>query len=592
MTTKKLINSVDRCVDDALFGLVSINTGLRILQGQKIVVREDIDEVIKAGKVTLLCGGGSGHEPAQAGYVGPGMLSIAVAGAVFASPPPSNILMALRHVTKTDSAGCVVIITNYTGDRLNFGLAIERARQEGLKVDSITIGEDCALTSSDRSAGRRGLAGTVLLNKICGALAEEGKSLEEIVEFGKRVTENMGTLGVSLTPCSVPGSGPTFSLGEDEMELGLGLHGEAGVGRTKIRPANEAVKMMLDHMTNTGNGTHIRIGKGDKVACLVNNLGGLSLLEMNIVAGEVISQLEQRGVAVERAYCGSFMTSLEMAGLSVTILRLDVTIKRCLDAKVTVPAWSGPVLCRGKSDRETPVYIPVKEKDNIHKSGDFTRTSPETADMLYEMIKLSMERLIAAETELNTLDKESGDGDCGSTLARGAKEILKELGKKDKPNLPVHTPADLVLSIAKIVEQSMGGSSGALYSLFLTSASRALQNDVTKSGWERALNEGTSTVIRYGGAQPGDRTMVDALFAAASAISSTRDSSCPFTIIESAVQAADSAAKATASMKAHAGRASYVSAERLKNPDPGAVAVTIWLKAILEVLQKAQSGHC
>ncbi|XP_022334863.2 triokinase/FMN cyclase-like [Crassostrea virginica] len=586
MSTKKLINSVEHCVDDALSGLVSVHTSLRLLQGHKIVVREDIDEVIKAGKVTLLCGGGSGHEPAQAGYVGPGMLSVAVAGAVFASPPPGSILTALRHVTKPDSAGCVVIITNYTGDRLNFGLAIERARQEGLKVDSITIGEDCALTSSDRSAGRRGLAGTVLLNKICGALAEEGKSLEEIVQFGKRVTENMGTMGVSLTPCSVPGSGPTFSLGDDEMELGLGLHGEAGVKRSKIKPAGEVVKMILDHMTNISTATHIKLTKGDKVACMVNNLGGLSLLEMNIVAGEVISQLEKRGVAVERGYCGSFMTSLEMAGLSITILHLDDTIRRCLDAKAAVPAWSPPVLSRNKSYRETPSCIPVIQEESSHSTGNFTRTTKESADMLYDMIKLSMGRLIASENELNDLDKESGDGDCGSTLARGAKEILKEIGQNNQPGLPVDTPADLALSLARIVENSMGGSSGALYSLFFTSAAGPLQQDVTGSGWKRALKEGTDTVMRYGGARPGDRTMIDALFAAVTSIDENV-SSCPVSVMETAVNAAVLAANSTASMKAQAGRASYVSAERLKNPDPGAVAVTLWLQAILEILKTA-----
>nr|XP_022334864.1 triokinase/FMN cyclase-like isoform X2 [Crassostrea virginica] len=514
------------------------------------------------------------------------MLSVAVAGAVFASPPPGSILAALRHVTKPDSAGCVVIITNYTGDRLNFGLAIERARQEGLKVDSITIGEDCALTSSDRSAGRRGLAGTVLLNKICGALAEEGKSLEEIVQFGKRVTENMGTMGVSLTPCSVPGSGPTFSLGDDEMELGLGLHGEAGVKRSKIKPAGEVVKMILDHMTNISTATHIKLTKGDKVACMVNNLGGLSLLEMNIVAGEVISQLEKRGVAVERGYCGSFMTSLEMAGLSITILHLDDTIRRCLDAKAAVPAWSPPVLSRNNSYRETPSCIRVIQEESSHSTGNFTRTTKESADMLYDMIKLSMGRLIASENELNDLDKESGDGDCGSTLARGAKEILKEIGQNNQPGLPVDTPADLALSLARIVENSMGGSSGALYSLFFTSAAGPLQQDVTGSGWKRALKEGTDTVMRYGGARPGDRTMIDALFAAVTSIDENV-SSCPVSVMETAVNAAVLAANSTASMKAQAGRASYVSAERLKNPDPGAVAVTLWLQAILEILKTA-----
>lgn len=206
--------------------------------------------------------------------------------------------------------------------------------------------------------------------------------------------------------------------------------------------------------------------------------------------------------------------------------------------------------------------------------------------MLYEMIKLSMERLIAAETELNTLDKESGDGDCGSTLARGAKAILQSLGSKDNPSLPVGVPANLALSLARIVEDSMGGSSGALYSLFLTSASQCLQSSVTPNDWVKALLNGNSTAMRYGRAEPGDRTMIDSLVAAGTTLSEKISSCTPVQALEASVKAAESAAQATASMKAKAGRASYVSAERLKSPDPGAVSVTYWMRAVLEVLQK------
>ncbi|XP_048736660.2 triokinase/FMN cyclase-like [Ostrea edulis] len=585
MSSKKLINSVDRCVDEALEGLVYVNPGLQVLQGHRVVVRSDVQDVVKAGKVTLLCGGGSGHEPAHAGYIGSGMLSAAVAGAVFTSPPPSSILAALRSITKPGAAGSLIIVKNYTGDRLNFGLAAERAKAEGLKVNMVVVGEDCALTSADKTAGRRGLCGTIFMHKICGALAEEGKPLEEIHQVASNAAKNMGTIGVSLTPCSLPGAGPSFELKSDEMELGLGIHGEAGVKRTKLVSAKEVVTMMLDHMTNPQTSTHINLKKGDKVACMINNLGGTSVLEMSIIAREAIQQLEARGVAVERAYCGSLMTSLDMAGVSITLLHLDDTIRRCLDAKTTAPAWPVPLLPKGKSTRENPGVMPYSQKDVADKSSGAVKVPKETADMLYDMIKLSMERLIASEDELNKLDKESGDGDCGTTLARGAKGILEILGSKDNPGLPVQVPADLALSLARVVENSMGGSSGALYSLFLTSASLCLQSSVGPADWVKALVNGNNTIMRYGGAEPGDRTMVDSLVAAGTTLSEKISSTSPVQALEAAVQAAEKAAQATAGMKARAGRASYVSAERLNSPDPGAVSVTYWMKAVLEVLR-------
>ncbi|XP_078313706.1 triokinase/FMN cyclase-like [Crassostrea virginica] len=586
MSSKKLINTAEGCVDEALEGFVLVNPGLQVLQGHRVVVRSDVEDVIKAGKVTLLCGGGSGHEPAHAGYIGSGMLSAAVAGAVFTSPPPSSILAALRTITKQGAAGSLIIVKNYTGDRLNFGLAAERAKADGLKVNMVVIGEDCALTSSDKTAGRRGLCGTVFIHKICGALAEEGKSLEEIHQVASSAAKNMGTIGVSLTPCSVPGAGPSFELKSDEMELGLGIHGEAGVKRTKLLSAKEVITMMLDHMTNPQTSTHLDLKKGDKVACMINNLGGTSVLEMSIIAREAIQQLETRGVAVERAYCGSFMTSLEMAGVSITLLHLNDTIRRCLDAKTTAPGWSVPLLPVGKSARENPGVMPYAQEDKTAVSVDAVSVPKDMADMLYDMVKLSMERLIASENELNNLDKESGDGDCGSTLARGAKAILQNLGPKDNPGLPVGVPANLALSLARIVENSMGGSSGALYSLFLTSASLCLQSSVTPADWVKALNNGNKTVMGYGRAEPGDRTMIDSLVAAGTTLTEKVASNTPLEAMEAAVQAADKAAQSTASMKARAGRASYVSAERLNSPDPGAVSVTYWLRAVLEVLKR------
>ncbi|KAG8006044.1 Triokinase/FMN cyclase, partial [Nibea albiflora] len=228
---KKLLNSADDCVDEALCGLVRASGGLSLLKGHRVVLRSDRDNL--RGKVALLSGGGSGHEPAHGGYVGAGMLSAAVAGGVFASPPPASILAAILSLHNAGASGVLLIVKNYTGDRLNFGLAAEQARNHGVAVDMVIVAEDCAFDQPSK-AGRRGLCGTIFIHKLAGALAEEGCSLDQIVSQVTEVLKGIGTLGVSLSPCSVPGCLPSFDLPPGDMELGLGIHGEAGIRRSKV----------------------------------------------------------------------------------------------------------------------------------------------------------------------------------------------------------------------------------------------------------------------------------------------------------------------------------------------------------------------
>ncbi|XP_025105871.1 triokinase/FMN cyclase-like [Pomacea canaliculata] len=513
------------------------------------------------------------------------MLSAAVAGSVFTSPPPASILAAIRAIGQGNPGGVLVVVKNYTGDRLNFGLSVERAKAEGIKVDMVIIGEDCALASIDKTAGRRGLCGTVLIHKIAGALAEKGYSLDKISNIVRNVTTKMGTMGLSLTPCSVPGSGPSFHLGTDEMELGLGIHGEAGVKRMKLLSAKEAIKEVLDHLTNPQTETHLLLEKGDSVAVMINNLGGTSVLELNIVAKEVIAYLEAKGVLVDRAYCGTYMTSLEMAGISITVLRLDTTLKDCLDSLTNAPAWKQPLLTPNQKDRRTPDVMKVKTSSaaNVMSSAhieNFISLPQETADLVYDIVQNVSEALLAAEQHLNSLDTQAGDGDCGSTLARGARAILDQLGPKEKPSLPVGCPALLAAALANIAENVMGGSSGALYSLFLTAASSPLQTGTEAKDWCVALQTGIQAMMKYGGAEPGQRTMLDPLHAAATNFSAQLTQTNGISAFASAAQAAETAAQNTAQMKAQAGRASYVNSDILNQPDAGAVAVTIWMKAI------------
>ncbi|XP_067681745.1 triokinase/FMN cyclase-like isoform X1 [Haliotis asinina] len=584
--SKKLINSVERCVDDMLEGYVALNPGVRLLQGHRIVIRADVEDYVKSGKVAVLCGGGSGHEPAQSGYVGRGYLTAFVAGAVFASPPPQEILPAIRAVAKRNKGGCLLSVANYTGDRLNFGLAYEKARQEGIKIAMIVVGEDCAVTTNDRTAGRRGLVGYAVTNKIAGALAEMGRSLEDIVEITTAATKQMGTIGLSWSACSAPGSGPTFSLGDDEMELGLGAHGEAGVKRMKMTSAREAVKIMIDHITNPDNPTYLKVTKGDHVAIFINNLGATTVMEMNIVVGEAISYLESMGMHVARAYSSRFITSMEMAGISITLLRLDKTLTQALDYPTDSPHWPRPLLPHGVTDRQTPprlVLHYIEDTPSATLEGG-AKVESDYAGKLFEVIAHVSKKLIENEARLNQLDTEGGDGDTGSTLARGARAILKQLGNKDNPGLPVDKPSSLVQALATTAENQMGGASGALHSLLLTSSSSCLKDSVTVTAWRDALSHGIDAVRRYGGAEPGDRTMLDPLCAARDVLLSRLSETTPIQAFTEAVQAAQKTAEATATMRAYAGRASYVNPDRLTQPDPGATGVAIWLRAILERL--------
>ncbi|ELT91143.1 hypothetical protein CAPTEDRAFT_218793, partial [Capitella teleta] len=577
MASKMLINTPSDCVDECLRGLVTFNPGLQILQGHRVVVRSDIDKVKADGKVTLISGGGSGHEPAHAGYVGPGMLSAAVAGAVFTSPAPASILAAIQAVTSP--GGTLLIVKNYTGDRLNFGLASEQAKGLGMQVDMVVVAEDCALTSADKTAGRRGLCGTVLVHKIAGALAEEGRSLQEIASVCRQAVSAMGTIGLSLSACSLPGRGPSFSLAPDEMELGLGIHGEAGVCRLKVQSARDAVRLMLEHMTNGQSASHLTIGKGDHVALMVNNLGGTSVLEMNIVADEAVQWLEREaGAEVTRAFAGSFMTSLQMAGVSLTVLRLDGTTQRCLDAATQASAWVRPFLADGQTGCMSPCIMKCDERlispEVCVKGAALTQ---DVAAKLSAAISAACRVLIAQQDALDDLDRVAGDADCGSTHARGATAILSLLEKQVEL---VSRPQSFLLAVAASLSREMGGSSGALYSLFFPAAAGELSGSVDSPAWVKALSQGVSAIMRYGGAEPGDRTMLDALQPMCSALQLKID-------LRAAAKAAVEGSQQTKSMRAHAGRASYVAADQLTAVDPGAHAVAIWMTALAESLQPA-----
>lgn len=330
---KKLINSPDDVVTEALLGIEAAHPQLSVDHDTQVIYRAEP----KAGKVALVSGGGSGHEPLHGGFVGLGMLDAACCGAVFTSPTPDRVLSATQ---RTDAgAGVVHIVKNYTGDVMNFELAAELAAAEGIQVESVIVDDDVAVQDSTWTAGRRGVGVTVLLEKIVGAAADQRRDLAGCAELARRIVANGRSMGAALTSCTVPAVGkPTFDLPEDEMELGVGIHGEPGRDRVPLAPAREVARMLVEPILADLDFTNGEDTGGDGVICLVNGLGGTPLIELYLMYAEVADLLADAGVTIARSLVGPYITSLDMAGCSVTLLRADAEILQLWDAPVNTPA--------------------------------------------------------------------------------------------------------------------------------------------------------------------------------------------------------------------------------------------------------------
>jgi dihydroxyacetone kinase-like protein len=327
---KKLINSPENVVVEALQGMALAHADLiKVEYNPNFIYRADAPV---RNKVAILSGGGSGHEPMHGGFVGMGMLDAACPGAVFTSPTPDQMLAATK---KVDSGkGTLHIVKNYTGDVMNFELAADMARSEGLKVEAVVIDDDVAVKDSTWTAGRRGVGATILAEKICGAAAEAGQSLEQIRDLCKKVNGQGRSMGMALTSCTVPHVGkPTFALPEDEMEIGVGIHGEPGRTRMKLKSADEIVELLMEPII-----ADIPYKSGDEVLMFVDGLGGTPLIELYIVYRKAAELAKKAGLKVTRSFVGSYITSLEMAGTSITLLKLDGDLTKWWDAPVHTPA--------------------------------------------------------------------------------------------------------------------------------------------------------------------------------------------------------------------------------------------------------------
>mmetsp|Transcript_23426 Transcript_23426/g.39185 ORF Transcript_23426/g.39185 Transcript_23426/m.39185 type:complete len:636 (+) Transcript_23426:38-1945(+) len=631
---KKLINSPDSCVEDAVQGALLTDSSLKRVEGLHILVRADIDEV-KSRCVTIISGGGSGHEPAHAGFIGEGMLSCAVLGNVFASPSVAAIIAAIRVVA--GPKGVLLIVKNYTGDRLNFGMAAEIAKQEGIEVMMVIVADDCALPLGKGITGGRGIAGTVLVHKAAGAAAASGLSLADVHRSACEVSKRLGSLGVALSTCTVPGTPVSTRLSSKPglIEVGMGIHGEPGREQMvlpEVGAADFVAGLLVDEIlgpsitstTNTNSGDsgeenlppRLAYTPGQRVAVLVNNLGALPVIEMQIVTKGIMIALQKRNLLPVRAFIGPFVTSLEMCGISLSLLMIDnEDTMSLLAAPTTAPAWlKATVLtettrCLESTDRAIPYTASSSSAAGAEAAAGTTNNALllDSASVI-GITKKVCEKIVAMEPELTAFDAICGDGDCGMVMKKGALQVRADVdsftaaaavaavaaaaaasapGGGGVGSIPVDA-TKFFNGVATAVSSSMGGTSGALLELcframatsFTKSASATSGQEglATAAAWITALDAGVAAIQYYGGASAGMRTMLDAFVPAVEALKSGGSA-------QAAATAAAGGTEATKTMGSLAGRSNYVTEDKMRGtPDPGAAAVSAAFQVLAECL--------
>ncbi|KAK0752056.1 Dak1 domain-containing protein [Schizothecium vesticola] len=575
MSTKHFINDPSHLVTTALHSLTLTNPSVALDPLNKILYLRP-SQSPNQQRVSLLSGGGSGHEPAFAAMVGRGLLAAAVSGTIFASPSAEQVRAAI--MARVDNAepdgpagsGVLVTVMNYTGDVLNFGMAVEKARAAGVAVEMVVVGDDVGVGRAQAGkVGRRGIAGTVLVHKISGALAAMGWGLEEVSRVARLVAGNLVSVGASLEHVHVPGRGVDLKerLGEGEVEIGMGIHNEAGSGREVVE-LGELVARMLGQLLDEGDEDRafVRVNSNE-VVLLLNNLGGVSVLEMGGILDEVVTQLKEKwNVRPVRVLSGTYMTSLNGLGFSITLLNVVNTdiggpgMIELLDYPCEATGWAAPISKQTWEEKNTATrdQDPTVEA-NMKESGLTT-----DAKAAHDALVRGLESLIAAEPEVTRYDTVVGDGDCGIGLRRGADAIMKHL--ESKP-----LTGDVVVDVAGIVpvvENNMDGTSGALYAIFLNALVAALRalppGEATPKAWATALQQSCEALSKYTPARPGDRTLVDALYPFVEVLEKTGS-------IEEAASAALKGATGTKGMKASLGRTVYIGGSGFENvPDPGA----------------------
>ena len=607
---KKIMNTPETFVYDMCHGLAAAHPELEFVEKFKVVKKKEINR----NKVTLISGGGSGHEPAHAGFVGKGMLDAAVCGDVFASPSQIQVYEAIK-ATASDK-GTLLIIKNYSGDCMNFNNAGARAKEDDdIDVDAVFVNDDVAVTDSLYTVGRRGVAGTMFVHKIAGAAAEQGKDLKEVKRIAQKVIDNVASIGFAISSCTPPAKGtPIFELADENMEFGVGIHGEPGVATEKFVTADELAEKMVPRIADNA---VIKLKRGDEIAVIVNGFGGTPLSELYVMNNSVNKVIEREGYKVHRAIVGNYMTSLDMQGASVTFLKLDEELKALLDYPVNTPAltWGGTaseeaeaaldaVKALAKALNVTPGAVTATADA---KSATGAKEAKPVKQAVYELTekpvfapKMNTAAFVALvdkmadviiENEVHFCDMDScGDGDFGMSIAKGFKQLKKDWATRDKADIGA-----FLTSASEIIMEYCGGASGPIWGSGFRYAGKAAAGakelDATLLGkiLVGAVNGVQTTGERsFGhGAVVGDKTLIDALVPCADEVTKAAAEGDSLVVaMEKGARAAVKGAEYTKQITARLGRAGVVGEKSIGHPDAGAYGLgviftelTKWVKA-------------
>lgn len=583
---KKIINQPDTLMMEMLNGFVMAHPELALLRKHKVIKKKYLNDE----KVTLISGGGSGHEPAHAGFVGKGMLDAAVCGEVFASPSQIQVYQAIRETA--GKKGTLLIIKNYSGDVMNFKNAAHLAEEDGRTVDYVRVEDDIAVEDSLYTVGRRGVAGTVLVHKVAGAAAEEGRSLVEVKRVAQKAADNVRSIGIALTSCTVPAKGsPTFQLAEDEMEYGVGIHGEPGIRREKVISAGALAKRMTADVLND---LQLTEDSEAELVVLINGFGGTPLQELYAFNNEVAKELSSRKLQVNRSFVGNFMTSIDMAGVSLSILKLDDELKTLISRESDAPAFkvSGPVehvgyLALDKEKTNTSVSFTV-ETDADYATIDESKLT--LSNMIYLVDKMS-EIIIENEAPFCELDAHAGDGDFGMSIANGFKQLKREWPDVLKQSDDIGA---FLEESALVIMEYCGGASGPIWGSAFRAAGKAVESktELTVGEFANMLKAAVEGIQATGersfgkGADIGDKTLIDALIPCQQAWENSAAENASFDIaFKAGALAAVEGAKTTEGIVAHMGRAGTVGERSIGHPDAGAYALGVIFTMLSESIK-------
>lgn len=584
---KKIINHPETVVDEMCEGISLAHPELELSRKYRFIRRKHINR----NKVSLISGGGSGHEPAHAGFVGTGMLDAAVCGDVFASPSQIQVYQALKE-TRSEK-GALLIIKNYSGDVMNFKNAAFLAEEDGITVDYVKVDDDIAVQDSLYTVGRRGVAGTVLVHKAAGAAAEAGGSLEEVKAAAQLAADHTKSIGFALSSCTVPAKGtPTFEIGEGEMEYGVGIHGEPGIRREKTVSADELAQRTVEALFQ-----ELEIGGGEEITLLVNGFGSTPLMELYVLNRAVRRVIHEKGVTVYRSFVGNYMTSIDMLGASVTVMKMNDQLKELIDAKSGAPAFRVDGAA-GETSYEDIAAGGSRERTDGTAAGDFADSVIQgekiTLNNMIFLVDKMRECIIRNEIPFCELDSYAGDGDFGMSVAKGFRRLRREWGEI----LRNHTSGmgDFLEACSMVIMEHCGGASGPIWGSAFRAAGKCVKDatELDIAGFADMLQAAVDGIQKTGersfgrGAKVGDKTLIDALVPCADMWSKCAGEKTPLKeAFAKGAKAAVDGAEATKEIVARMGRAGTVGERSIGYPDAGAHALGV----IFTEIAKAVTYH-